>query len=136
MPRGYFLTGHHFNRPPGSRTRTLTAPLSFYSAILKKTITAPAAFEHNGPSFPVIWGGDGEAAAGIHDFMYSRPDLYTREEADAVLREALDAEGMNWLRRNGWWLIVRTGGWRHYGRKEAPPAELEEERPLDHSPGA
>lgn len=135
--RGYFLTTHKADRKPGSRIRKLTAPVTFYSAILKKRITAPKGFEHNGPSFPLIWGGDGEAAAAIHDFMYANPKLYTRAQADDVLREALDAEGMNWLRRNGWWLMVRAGGWKHYGRKKAPPAvQLDEERQLDHSPGA
>lgn len=115
----------------GRRKRVLLAPVSFYSSELRKTITAPKGFVFDGPSFPLIWGGDGEASAAIHDFMYAHPNLYTRAEADAVLCEALKAERMNSVRRAGWWLGVRIFGGNHYGKDKHANAHL-----FDPSPGA
>jgi hypothetical protein len=125
-----FTTPLHIHRIFGSRKRQLLAPLTFRSTV--GTITAPEGFIYNGVSFPVVWGGDGEAAAAIHDFMYSRPDLYTRAQADTVLREALEAEGMNAIRRNGWWAMVRAFGWAYHEEKDPH----ENDPPVDHSPGA
>lgn len=119
------------SREIGQRVRELTADLSFWSGTLQAAVTAPAGFRHNGPSFPLIVGGDGEEASAIHDFMYSRPDLYTRAQADAVFREALAASGMGRVRRTGWWLGVRAFGWNFYGKADEPP----EEHPFDPSPG-
>lgn len=115
----------------GRRKRQLLAPVTFASDTLGGEVTAPAGFIFDGPSFPLIWGGDGEASSAIHDYMYARPDLYTREEADAVLREALEAEGMNSIRRNGWWLAVHLFGGNHYGKDKHANAHL-----FDPSPGA
>lgn len=107
-----FLTDLPVLRRSGSRERQLLADLQF--EYRGRIIVVPKGFIYNGPSFPIIWGGDGEMASAVHDYMYSRPDLFTRELADEVLRAALEAEGMNAVRRSGWWLGVRLFGARHY----------------------
>lgn len=129
----HFVTTLDARRIHGSRKRHILAPLVFYSAKLGQCITVPQGFIYNGPSAPIIWGGDGESSSAVHDFMYSRPDLYTRAQADAVLREALEVEGMNFARRNWWWLGVRLFGGFFYAGKEQ---RNEADSPVDHSPGA
>lgn len=115
----------------GTKRRILLARFGFYSAKLKRWIVADRGFEYDGPSFALIINGDGEASSCIHDLMYSRPDEFTRAEADTVLRECLKAEGMGGIRRNAWYLGVRAVGWNHYG-KERDETDL----PIDPSGGA
>jgi hypothetical protein len=56
----------------------------------------------------------------IHDYLYSRqgtlPDgfIYTRESADAVLREAMEASGAGSLIREAVYLAVRIFGGSHW----------------------
>lgn len=114
--KAYFITTLEARRFPGSRKRELLSPLAFYSAEFDEVITAEPGFVFNGVSAPLVWGGDGEASSGVHDWMYAHPDLYSRSKADRVFREALEAEGMNWLRRNGWWLTLRMFGGFFYGK--------------------
>jgi hypothetical protein len=129
---GYFTPAHvDPRRFIGSRKRELREPLTFSSDVLGGDVTVPAGFIYDGPSFPLIWGGDGEASSAVHDYMYARADLYSQEEADAVLREALEAEGMNGIRRGGWWMAVRMFGANHYGKDKHENAPL-----FDSSPGA
>lgn len=118
----------------GSRERVMKEDFGFWSARRQKWYVAPKGFRYNGPSFLVIVGGDGEAGSCIHDWMYSCPDLYTRADADLVLRECLECEGMGSIRRNGWWAGVRACGWRHFGREKYNHEE--NDQPLDPSPGA
>ena len=132
MSAAGFVTALDSRRIHGSRKRQLLAPLVFRDAAGREH-TVPEGFIFNGPSFPVIWGGDGEASSALHDHAYTRPDLYTRAEADALLREALEAEGMGIARRNWWWLGVRLGGWMFYDATKSPP--IEPEQPIEHPPG-
>lgn len=130
-----FLSEFDARRIHGTRKRHLLAPLVFVDSAGREHVV-PAGFVFNGPSFPVIWGGDGEASSALHDHAYTRADLYTRAQADDLLREALEAEGMGAIRRNWWWLGVRTGGWLFYGKNEKGNAPAPHESdPIDHSPG-
>ena len=117
MSESRFVTPLEARRFPGTRKRQLLSPLSFYSSEYDETITAPPGFIFNGVSAPLVWGGDGEASSGIHDWMYANPKQYTREKADRVFREALKAEGMNIVRRNSWWLTLRLFGGFFYGKE-------------------
>jgi hypothetical protein len=60
----------------------------------------------------------------IHDYLYSRqgtlPDgfTYTRESADAVLREAMEASGAGALIREAVYLAVRIFGGSHWSRPQ------------------
>jgi uncharacterized protein DUF1353 len=113
--KGEFRTELDARRVHGTRKRHLLAPLVFLDSAGREHVV-PEGFIYNGPSFPVIWGGDGEASSALHDHAYTRPDLYTRAQADALLREALEAEGMGAIRRNWWWLGVRAFGWLHFNQ--------------------
>jgi hypothetical protein len=126
-----FVTPLDMRRFHGTRKRQLLGELVFRDS-RGKLHSVPQGFIYNGVSFPVMWGGAGEAGSALHDHAYTRPDLYTRAEADALLREALEAEGMNALRRGAWWLGVRAIGWNFYGKEK----EHEDASPIDHSPGA
>lgn len=103
--------------------RRLLAPLVYFSAVLKpaREITVPAGFEYDGASvpwwIPVAYTALREAAekaAAVHDWLYRHPEFCSRAEADAVFREALEADGVGWFARNMAWLGVRAGGWASY----------------------
>ena len=118
-----FLTDLDRRHIRGARNRLL-AELGFYSAKLKRVITVEAGFEYDGMSVPwwVPYGRAllvdvGHKGSAIHDWMYANPHLYTRDDADAVLREALEVE---WLENNpdpppGAWNRVKSWTRRAWG---------------------
>lgn len=73
------------------------------------------------PRLPVIYllaGGTADAAAVIHDYLYSTREL-DRETADAVLREASATSGVPAWRRWIMWAAVRAFGGAYWTRREA-----------------
>jgi hypothetical protein len=101
-------------------TRQLIAPLVYRSKSLQQVITVPAGFEFDGPSVPrlpgtyILFGGKGQAAGVLHDFLYSAASPVTRAQADATYREALEVTGHGWFVRNAMYLGVRSFGWRYF----------------------
>ncbi len=81
----------------------LLAPLVYESTSLKQLVVVPEGFVTDlasVPRLPVVYlvtGGLGNAAACVHDFLYSQPHLpsesactpVTRAQADLVLRGAI-----------------------------------------------
>lgn len=135
-----FRTELDLRRVAASRRRLL-APLTYYSEVLAREITVPEGFEYDGASVPwwipvayVALREAAEKAAVIHDYLYSHPEICTRAQADAVFREALEAEEVGWFLRNVAWLGVRVGGGFSYPDK--PKGHHEDDSPVDHSPGA
>lgn len=97
----------------------LTRPLLWEG---KRKIEVPAGFVTDLASIPAPLrgllnvNGKSRRAAVLHDWLYCS-QLGTRAEADATLREALQAEGVTiacWV----YWLGVRIGGWRYYGHRK------------------
>jgi hypothetical protein len=123
------------SRRIGSRRRRLLAPLVYQSDVLGREIVVEEGFEYDGASIPwwlpaayVSLREPAEAASVIHDWLYRHPEVCTRAEADAVFREALEADGVGWWRRNFAWLGVRVGGGFHY---RGAPAAPDPDQPLD-----
>lgn len=106
----------------------LTQPFSYQSDKLGVTITVPAgyktdfasipraAWEFLDPEDPIIaW------PSVIHDYLYTckgkLPDgtKYKREQADAVLREGMEACGAASLIRESVYQAVRAFGGSHWG---------------------
>jgi hypothetical protein len=102
----------------------LSTPLRYWDCILREVIIAPADFVTNfatlyiciGPfiirSALAYWllGDLGDAAATIHDWLYST-QTYCRRKADAVFRRALiDLRIPTW-RANCAWFVLRCVGW-------------------------
>jgi hypothetical protein len=108
-------------------TDRLLAPLIYYSALLGCNVVAPAGFVTDYASVPrlvgmyLLFGGKGKRAAVIHDLLYSgylvRGRALTREEAEAVFREALEATGYSAFTVSCMYTGVRIGG---AGRFNAP----------------
>ena len=79
-------------------------------------------FKTDFASFPrFLWtpiGGPAEGryrkAAVVHDKLYRTTGLATRQEADAVLFEAMGVCGTNWVTKYEIWLGVRLFGWTSY----------------------
>jgi len=117
--------------------KRLAHPLEFESESLGRVITVPAGFETDLGSVPrlplayLLFGGVGDAAAVVHDYAYSGKESISREQADAVFREALaalddasttDKSGFTKVVASGWfsvrraamWLGVRIAGGTHY----------------------
>jgi hypothetical protein len=100
--------------PSGTEWRLLL-PLIYlrhdYSAI-----TVPTGFITDLASIPRIFhslipvNGKHSPAAIIHDYLYAVQPM-SRAEADAIFLEAMEAVGVNWLRRKAMYAAVRTGGW-------------------------
>jgi len=100
----------------------LLQPLVYESDVAGITVAAPAGFItdfESCPRLPLVFWMFGELvheAAVIHDYLYTRPDLCSRETADAVLKEACLLSGLPAWRAWGIWAGVRLGGERHYGK--------------------
>jgi hypothetical protein len=68
------------------------------------------------PRLPVsfaLFGNIGHRAAVVHDWLYSTGER-PREEADAILKALLRAEGVGAFRANAMYAGVRMGGASHY----------------------
>jgi hypothetical protein len=85
----YTLTGEHIQVPAGFQTDFASIPRALWA------LYPPA-----GP-----WAG----AAVIHDYLYVEGKR-TRGECDGIFREAMEALGVPWLRRQIMWLAVRSAG--------------------------
>lgn len=121
-PRGRFVTGLAVYRLPGpGDLLQLMRPL-VYVARDGRTFEVPAGMIADGNSGPVKHA-DGEPAGWLHDWLYRldcRAGL-SRAEADALFREALEAEGFSrafaWLQ----WAAVRAFGASSWHRKRVHP---------------
>lgn len=98
---------------------TLAAPLVYKSDSQLDAITVPEGFITDFASVPriplvyLIMNDVGQEAAVIHDYLYRFKSL-PRNEADAILCEALTDLGVSKWRRTAMWLAVRAFGWSAY----------------------
>jgi hypothetical protein len=93
----------------------LVKPLVYYSHSLRAYLIVSHGFLTDLASIPWLFQwllprvGRWDRAAVIHDYLYSI-QTHPRHLCDAILREAMQADGVDWRR----WLIwagVRVGGW-------------------------
>ena len=109
----------------GGGTWELQATLVYQSDVAGGTITVPIGFVTDFasvPRLPVLYtllGNMAHRAAVVHDWLYTSHE-YSRDIADAVLKEASQLNGMSSL--GGWllWAGVRVGGTRPWIRDGAP----------------
>lgn len=101
------------------RDRILLAPLAYYSALLADVVLVPAGFVTDYASVPRapltywLFGGVGDEAAVVHDFLYETGAV-PRDRADKVYGEALAACGVPAWRRGPMVLAVRLFGAGRY----------------------
>jgi len=76
------------------------------------------------PRIPVAYflaGNTAHQSATLHDYLYSKNNkyssIYTRKDADRILREAMQDEGIWWWRRWLMWAGVRGFGGVFYKKK-------------------
>ncbi|AWL03416.1 DUF1353 domain-containing protein [Massilia oculi] len=106
-----------------SADRILLAPLAFSSALLDRYVVVPEGFVTDFASVPRapltywLFGGVGDEAAVVHDFLYETGAV-PRALADEVYGEALEACGVPAWRRGPMVLAVRLFG----GSRYTPPA--------------
>ncbi|MBK8893737.1 MAG: DUF1353 domain-containing protein [Propionivibrio sp.] len=83
-------------------------------------VSVPAGFQTDFASVPrapvMFWlaADSAHQAAVIHDYLYATASV-SRADADDVLLEAMEAEGVPAWRRWGMYLAVRAFGGSHYG---------------------
>jgi len=93
----------------------LTEDFYYLSEVLGYIVKVPKGFVTDFasvPRLPVIWwlfGGIAKRPAVVHDYMYSVSGI-SRKQADAVLKEAMKANGDGWFNRTCFWAGVRIGG--------------------------
>lgn len=103
-----------------SADRLLLSPLVFESILLDRQIHVPTGFVTDFASVPRapltywLFGGIGDEAAVVHDFLYEKR-LVTRDLADLVYGEALEACGVAAWRRAAMVLAVQLFGGSRYG---------------------
>ena len=118
-------------------------PLAYRPSDYAEKITVPPGFVTDLASIPrwawIVLPPDGPWVKGavIHDFLYAtcgtgvwknhptaitRSAPYSRREADAILREALENRGVDRLRRTIIWLAVRLGGASGWGLDDSRQA--------------
>lgn len=110
----------------------LVSPLVYWCEFLDRQLVVPEGFITDFASVPrlpfIYWfaGGATEAPAVLHDWFYrtNTSDL-TREQADALLYEAIVARGYSRLR--GWlmWAGVRVGGSWSYQKRSKHTTEFD-----------
>ncbi|HEY8359264.1 MAG TPA: DUF1353 domain-containing protein [Ramlibacter sp.] len=108
----------------------LEQPLVFDSLVLAPgglvRIVVPAGFKTDLASVPrivgayLLFGNKGKRAAVVHDWLYSGGINVTREAADAVFREALQATGYNRLTVAAMYAGVRLGGASRFTAPNVP----------------
>lgn len=130
-------------RPAIKKGRSLWGlhdPLTYTPGDDGHRITVPPGFVTDLASIPrwawTILPPDGPWVKGavIHDFLYAtsgtgiwktytdgrtRPDGYTRAEADGILRDALANRSVGVLRRNIIWAACRVGGAGGWGKDDS-----------------
>lgn len=100
-------------------TWSLTSELAFSSAVLGTLVIVPIGFVTDFASVPRapftywLFGGVGDEAAVIHDWLYDGGTV-PRKVADAVYREALLASGVSSWRAAAMWAAVRALGGSRY----------------------
>lgn len=115
MPQ--FLTPLRVEQVNGAMWRLL-APLH-YASSLTDPIAVPVGFLTDFASVPRLpfsywlFGGIGQAAAVVHDWLY-QTHLVNRQVADAIFDEALGVLGISVWRRWPMWTALRIGGWQAY----------------------
>lgn len=119
-PAGEFLTRLRDERVSlVGKDRALLAPLVYYSPLLADLIIVPTDFVTDYASVPRapltywLFGGIGDEAAVVHDFLYEK-GLVPREVADVIYGEALAACGVPAWRRAPMVLAVRVFGASRY----------------------
>lgn len=120
QPGGEFLTKLRDERVSlFGKDRVLLAPLVYYSPLLGDLIIVPEHFVTDYASVPRapltywLFGGIGDEAAVVHDFLYEK-GLVPRELADQIYGEALTACGEPAWRRAPMVLAVRMFGASRY----------------------
>ena len=107
----------------GRRLYKLLSPLVYWSAKYNRLFVVKEGFITDFgsvPRLPVIYTLFGEIAEEpypLHDMLYSTGEL-PREDADAVLLEALEAVGISRWKRLPVYSGVRVGGQSRYCEKE------------------
>lgn len=92
----------------------LTEPLVYESA--HGTFTVPVGFRTDFasvPRAPIAWwfcGGNGEAAAVVHDWLY-KVGITSKDVADRVFYTALRDMGVSPFKASVMYQAVRIGGW-------------------------
>lgn len=110
----------------------LNEDFHYKSDVLGELVCVPKGFVTDFasvPRLPVIWwlfGGIAKRPAVIHDYLYSCKDV-SRSQADAVLKEAMEANGDGWFNRSAFWAGVRVGGSSHKTEKFSMRNEAEGE---------
>jgi hypothetical protein len=112
--------GQPLRNRSGKQLYRVLSPLLFYSAELGIVITTPEGFItdlDSTPRIPLVYlliNGFGDGPAVTHDYLYSTGAL-SREQSDAVLKEACLATGVPGWKAHLVWMGVRVGGAGHYG---------------------
>lgn len=99
----------------GSDAKVLTDPLAYESEVAGRIFVVPTGFSTDLASVPrlplayLLFGGVGDAAAVVHDYLYTTHQV-SRKVADDVLIEAMKVSGVAGWRRLPMWLAVRLFG--------------------------
>lgn len=107
-------------RADGRGMWELCKPLAYRSEIAASVIIVPAGFQTDFasvPRVPVAYWLTGDTAhppAVVHDWLYSTGE-FQRQKADAILLEAMAADGVPAWRRYVMYLAVRAFGGSHFG---------------------
>ena len=96
--------------------RITLSELTYYSNLKKCLIVVPKNFPTDLGSIPVllqnIFPKDGKAMFGyiLHDYLY-KTGIFTRNECDAILEEAMQSLGVVKWRRKSVRVGLKVGGW-------------------------
>ena len=112
------------------RLWALQKRLQYYSQVVGRWIIVPLGFVTDGCSVPrvpgvfLLAGDKAEEAGYLHDWLYTS-QMFPREVADQVLREAVIAMGYSELLANSMYEAVRLFGQSHWDLPNQPqPASV------------
>jgi hypothetical protein len=137
---------------PYAELRTVLGPLrlfeltaDFVTTVDGNQITVPRFFITDFASVPrwaqsVVQNDEPDILrpALLHDYLYQQRGVvsplgpnYTREDCDAILRDAMKTAGSSWWKRHLVWLAVRVGGgvfWNQPNRKNTLKATASDQQ--------
>ena len=100
----------------GEQVYEVIAPLVYEN--LDKRITVKAGFDFDGASIPqALWSVIGSPMTGgyqragcLHDALYAS-EYYERSVCDKLFLDAMESDGVNYVKRYAMYYAVRSFGW-------------------------
>jgi len=120
--------------PQSGDIRTLLSELNYFTKVVKpQMINVPSGIKTDLGSIPQalqnIFPKDGKAMFGyiLHDYLY-QTGMFTKNQSDAILEEAMKVLGVSWWRRKSVRAGLFIGGWVAWNEHRKKTRKVKDEK--------